>query len=182
MPELTIPFDYRNILIGEEIAFRALSQQERHAQQGTYGREWTDADRLEKSAMFFKANVLRSDFAIPSEYQHCFPEPPCPWEKQEDKVDAATIKPVIFGADGVYTYALGVYQRIDGNNQYTIGNKIIEFVSAQNALDSSIRNEYAYFATNELSSAYQGAAIFVIERFHKGNSDREFHYTFDLLR
>lgn len=181
MAELTVPFDYRNILIGEEIVYRALTQQERHAQQGTYGRDWTDPDRQEKSAFYFKANVMRSDFAIPAEYQHCIPEPPCPWDKQEDKVDAAKIKPVIFGADGVYTFALAVHQRIDGNNTFAVGTKVIEFILAQNALHSSIRSEFSHFSMNEIT-LYQGAAVFVIERFHRGTLDRQFYYTFELQR
>jgi hypothetical protein len=181
MAELTVPFDYRTILIGDEIIYRALVQQERHAQQGIYGKDWTETDQLEKSGAFFRSNVMRSDFAIPAEYQHCVPEPPCPWDKTEDKVDAAKINPVIFGSDGVYTHALAVHQRIDGNNVYTVGNSVIAFTNNQAALDANIRSEFSYFAVNE-SSAYQGAAVFVIQRFHRGTLEREFHYTFELVR
>lgn len=181
MAELTVPFDYRSILIGEEIIYRALVQQERHAQQGIYGREWSEQDQLEKSAAYFKSNVLRSDFSIPAEFQHCVPEPPCPWDKVDDKVEAAKINPVIFGSDGVYSYGLTVHQRVDGNNSYALGSPVIAFANNQSALDVNIRGEFAYFDANEITQ-YQGPAVFVIQRYHRGTPDRDFHYTFDLLR
>jgi hypothetical protein len=181
MAELTTPFDYREILIGDEIIYRCHVQQEQFAQQGLYGAEWTEADQIEKSSAYFKFNVLRADFTIPSEYQHCIPEPPCPWDKQEDKVDITKIKPVIFGADGVYTYVLAVHQRTDGQNSFTVGAKVIDYTNDQSALAANIRNEFLYFAMQEIS-AYQGKSVFVIERFHRGNSDRTFYYLFDLLR
>jgi hypothetical protein len=181
MAELTVPFDYRSILIGDEIIYRALTQQEKHAQQGKYGREWAEADQLQKSGAYFRSNVMRSDFAIPSEYQHCVPEPPCPWDKTEDKVDAAKINPTIFGSDGVYTHALAVHQRVDGNNMYAVGNPVIAFTLNQAALHASIRSEFSYFAVNEIT-LFQGPAVFVIQRFHRGTLEREFHYTFELIR
>ena len=181
MPELTVPFDYANILIGEEIVYRSLSQQERFAQNGQYGQEWTDADSIEKSNANLNANILKSDFAVPSNYQDCVPEPPCPWDKTTDTVSASLIKPVMFKNDSVYSYGLNVYQRVDGQNMYTIGSKVMEYVSNQAALASNIRGEYAYFDVNDLSQ-YTGLAVFVIERFHKGNLDRAFFYLFDLTR
>lgn len=181
MAELTLPFNYVDILIGEEIIYRALVQQERFAQQGLYGADWTEADAIEKSSAFLKANVLRSDFMIPAEYQHCIPEPPCPWDKVDDKVENTKIKPVVFGADGVYTYTLSVHQRTDGQNSYVIGSKVIDFTNNQSALAADIRSEFSYFDRNEISQ-YQGTAIFVIERFHRGNSDHLFYYLFDLIR
>lgn len=180
MAELTTPFDYRNILIGEEIMYRALIQQEDFARQGLYGADWTDADQIEKSAAYFKANVLRADFAIPAEYQHCLPYPPCPWDKQDNKIEVAKIKPVITGADGVYTYGLSVYQRTDGQNTYTLGGKVIDYVNNQSALAVNIRGEFNYYANTQISP-YLGMAAFVIERFHRGVKDREFVYLFDLI-
>ncbi len=181
MTDLTIPFDYSAILIGEEIIYRCLVQQEKFAQQGKFGADWSEADQTEKSAAFFKANVLRADFSIPSQYQQCVPEPPCPWDKEEDKVDIAKITPVLFGADGVYTYALSIHQRIDGQNSYAVGNAVIDFPNNQSALAASIRSEFSYFDVSEISQ-YQGAAVFVIERFHRGTSDHTFYYCFDLIR
>ena len=45
---LTTPFDYRTILIGEEIIYRALIQQEDFHQKGWYGAQWDDRDQIEK--------------------------------------------------------------------------------------------------------------------------------------
>ncbi|HLF64870.1 MAG TPA: hypothetical protein VI603_13995 [Saprospiraceae bacterium] len=181
MAELTTPFDYLNILIGEEIIYRALLQQEEFARQELYGAEWTDADQIEKSAAYFKANVLRSDFAIPAELQHCVPYPPCPWDKQEHKIEVAKIKPVVTGADGTYTYGLTVYQRTDSQNSYVLGNKVIEYINNQSALDANIRGEFNYYDNRELSQ-YLGAAAFVIDRYHRGIKDHEFYYLFDLIK
>ena len=181
MAELTTPFDYRNILIGEEIMYRSLVQQEDFARQGKYNAEWTERDQIDKSAAYFNASVLRGDFAIPAEYQQCIPEPPCPWDKQENKVEVAKMKPVVTTSDGVYSYILAVYQRIDGANSYTLGNKAIDFVNDQSALAANIRGEFSYYGVNVLSQ-FLGAAVFVIERHHRGVKDREFHYVFDLIR
>jgi hypothetical protein len=159
MAELTTPFDYRNILIGEEIIYRALVQQEDHAGQGKYGAEWTERDAIDKSAAYFTSNVLRADFTIPSEYGHCIPEPPCPWDKQEHKVELSKIKPIVTAADGVYTYVLAIHQRADTASAYTIGNKVVNFISDQNALSAGIRGEFNYFSVQALSQ-YLGAAIF----------------------
>ena len=181
MPDLTVPFDYASILIGDEVIFRALSQQQRFAQNGQYGQEWTDADSTEKKATDLNASILKADFSVPSEYQNCVPEPPCPWDKQDDIIEASKIKSAIFKTDSVFSYELRVCQRVDGQNLYTIGSKVMEYNINQGALASNIRGEYVYFEVNDLSQ-YTGKAVFVIERFHKGALDRAFFYLFDLTR
>jgi len=180
MAGLTTPFDYRSILIGDEIMYRALLQQEEFAQQGKYGADWTDRDQLDKSAAYFNSNVLRADFSIPSEYVHCIPEPPCPWDKQGNKIEVSKIKPVMMASDGVYSYTFRVCQRVDGQNSYAMGNNVIQYVNNQSALDVNIRGEFTYFEMNSLSQ-YLGPSVFVIERFHRGTKQREFHYVFDLI-
>lgn len=179
MSELTTPFDYRNILIGEEIIYRALLQQEDHAQQGKYGATWTAADQLEKSAMYFKLNVMRADFAIPAEFQHCFPKPPCPFPKDNDTIHSNLIKPVICGSDGVYTYGLSIHARTDSGGSYTVGAKIFDFVNNQNMLAAVIRGEFLYYDVNRIAMT-SGLSVFVVDKFHRGSLERQFFYLFEL--
>lgn len=172
MAELNTPFDYRNILIGEEIIYRALLQQEEFARQGLYGAEWTERDQIEKSGAYFKANVLRADFAIPAELQHCLPKPPCPWDKQTDEVELAKFKPIVTGSDGIYTYTFLV-KRLDNNQD------IIRYTLDSSKLDASIRSEFSYFEIAVLAS-FTGTASIEISKFHRGTLDYMFKYRFEM--
>ncbi len=172
MAELNTPFDYRNILIGEEIIYRALLQQEDFARQVLHGAEWTDRDQIEKSGAYFKSNVLRADFAIPAELQHCLPKPPCPWDKQKDEVEVAKFKPIVTGSDGVYTYQFLV-KRLDTNQD------VIRYSLDSSKLHASIRSEFSYFEIGVLG-AFTGPAIIEISKFHRGTLDYTFKYRFDM--
>ncbi len=180
MAGLTTPFDYRNILIADEIIYRALLQQEEFAQQGKFSAEWSERDQLDKSAAYFNSNILRTDFAVPAEFVHCVPEPPCPWDKQGNKIEVSKLKPVLLASDGVYSYTFKVCQRVDGQGNYAMGSEVIQFVNNQSALEANIRAVFTHFDVNVLSK-YLGPSVFVIERFHRGTKQREFHYVFDLI-
>ncbi|MDX1410279.1 MAG: hypothetical protein R3330_19145, partial [Saprospiraceae bacterium] len=81
---LNTPFDYTEYLIGEEIIFRALTQQKTLAGEGKYGMTWTQADEAEKALYEGRCVTARTHFSnVP---QHCVPYPPCTWEKDVDRV------------------------------------------------------------------------------------------------
>lgn len=172
MAELNTPFDYVNILIGEEIIYRALLQQEEFAAQGQHGAEWTEQDALEKSGAYFKSQVLRADFTIPAALQHCVPKPPCPWDKVNDEVEISKFKPIVTGSDGVYTYQFSV-KRLDTNQE------IIRYTLDQTKLHSSIRSEFSFFEITILS-AFVGTACIEISKFHRGSLAYGFKYRFEM--
>ncbi|MDX1406920.1 MAG: hypothetical protein R3330_02270 [Saprospiraceae bacterium] len=183
MAEITTPFNYREILIGEEILYRALLQQEQHAQSSHYGATWSDQDQVEKSSAYFKANVLRTDFAIPAEFQHCVPYPPCPWKKEEHEVAHDQFKPVVMAASGIYTFEISVHRRTDsGNQSFSVGARIIGYTLDASALEANIRSEFAYYRKDIVQPDATGAAVVVMKRFHRGNPDHQFHYLFDLIK
>ena len=183
MAEITTPFDYRETLIGEEILYRALLQQEEDAASARYGATWSAQDQIEKSSAYFKANVLRTDFSISSEFQHCVPYPPCPWKKEEHAVSPDQFKPVIMAASGIYTFEIVVHRRVDsGTQSFTIGAPVIRYVIDQQTLQPNIRAEFTYYRKEVLQPDASGAAVVVLQRYHRGNQDRQFHYLFDLLR
>lgn len=183
MAELTTPFNYRDILIGEEVLYRALVQQEDFANTNKYGATWSSQDLVEKSSAYFKANVLRADFAIPAEFQHCVPYPPCPWNKEDDSVGHDQFNPIIMSAGGVYTFTVDVHRRTDtGTRSFSIGAKVIEYSVRQENLHPNIRSEFTYYKKLLLVPDATGAAVIVIKRYHRGALDQQFHYLFDLFK
>jgi len=172
MAELNTPFDYVNILIGEEVIYRALLQQEEFAAQGLHGAEWTEQDALEKSAVYFKSQVLRADFTIPAALQHCIPKPPCLWDKLNDEIEIAKFKPIITGSDGVYTYEFSV-KRIDTNAE------VIRYTLDQTKLHSSIRSEFSFFDVAILN-AFVGTAMIHIAKYHRGSLSYSYKYRFEM--
>ena len=177
---LNIPFDYSNILIGDEISFRALSQQQRQAAAGEFGRTWDSQDDLAKSQSFFQSQVMRTSFNIPARYQHCDPEPPCPWEKTKDELSDADFMPVMNSNDGVNTWTFLVAERPGNNNKVRVGQPIIQYTPAQNQLDPVIQGEFAYFERGP-ASGYTGPAVVVIKKHHRGQVVDEYYYTFDMV-
>lgn len=180
MAGLTLPFDYAQYLIGEEILYRALSQQQRFAATGQYGMTWDQQDETEKSQAFFQANVLRADFTIPSKYQHCVPEPPCPWDKQNDQLTNSDFWPIITLNEGVFTYGFTVNQRQDSGNQFTIGPAIIQYTQDQGQLDPAIQGEFAYFG-RDAGTGYTGLAIVQIVKQHRGTVQSTYYYLFEMI-
>ncbi len=181
MPGLNIPFDYASNLIGQEIIYRALSQQQRFAQGGQHGATWSQQDAIEKSQSYFQANVLRTEFSIPSKYEHCKPEPPCPWDKEGDDLKPQDLMPIIMANDGVYTYSYGVYERTDHQRGYSQGAPVTLYALDQSGLDPSIQSEFTLFRHSGVSN-YQGTALFVIEKSHRGTVESAFHYLFNMTQ
>ena len=175
-----IPFDYGSILIGEEIIFRALSQQQKFAATGQYGMTWDQQDEIAKSQAFFQANILRTDFTIPLKYQNCDPEPPCPWSKTEDKLAASDFWPVLTANDGTSTYAFRVAQRNDIGNQFNIGPTVIAYSPDQGELDPAIQAEFSYHK-RDTGTGYTGPAIIEVLRQHRGTVQDTFYYLFDIV-
>jgi len=180
MAGLIPPFDYGAILIGEEIIYRGLSQQQKFAQANQYGMTWSPQDDVEKGQAFFQANVLKTDFAIPPQYQQCIPEPPCPWDKQKDELSAADLMPILMSLDGVYSYTYRVAQRSDNNNAYQVGQTFAQYGQDQSALDPSVQSEFAYFA-HQSQITYTGPAIILIEKLHRGQVQSTFTYLFNMV-
>lgn len=181
MPVLTTPFPYRDYLIGEEIMYRALIQQETFAGEGnSFGAQWNDAtDGLIKSGTYFKASLLRTDFTIPSEYQHCMPYPPCPWRKDDDILSEENFKPIIMGAGGVYTYSFDVYKRRDdGTRTFTVEDHLMSYTIDESQLSPAIRSEFTYYTRHVRDSAPGARAVIVIQRSHRGSVDLRFYYLF----
>ena len=181
MAGLTPPFDYATILIGEEIIFRGLSQQQKMAGAGQYGMSWTQQDDLEKSQAFFQANVMRTDFNIAPHFQNCIPEPPCPWDKHNDELSPADLMPVMMSNDGVFTYSFRVAQRTDnGTSSYTVGPDIVQYGQNQSQLDPQVQSEFAYYE-HQSQITYRGTAIMIIEKSHRGSVQNSFTYLFNLI-
>lgn len=180
MPGLNIPFDYASNLIGQEIIYRALSQQERFAQSSEHGASWSQQDSIEKSQAYFQANVLRTEFSIPSKYEHCRPEPPCPWDKEGDDLKPQDFMPIIMATDGVYSYSYKAFQRVDANKGYSLGPSILDYNLDQSKLDAKIRSEFTLFEPSGAIN-YQGPAVLVVEKSHRGVVESSFHYLFNLI-
>ena len=179
MAGLNTPFDYSSNLIGQEIIFRALSQQERFAETGAHGATWNQQDSVEKSQAYYQANVMRTDFSIPSKYEHCRPEPPCPWDKEGDNLTSNDLMPILLANDGVYTYSFKVAQRNDNTNGFTVGPVIAQYAPDQSRLDTKIQSEFTYLAHAGVSK-YVGPAVIVVERSHRGNVENTFNYLFNM--
>ena len=179
MAGLNTPFDYGTNLIGEEIIFRGLSQQQRFAQNNEHGATWSAQDGIEKSQAYFQANVLKTDFSIPPQYQHCKPEPPCPWDKEGDDLTPADLMPVIMANDGVYTYSYRVAQRTDTQNGFDIGPTIADYSQDQSKLDPKIQSEFAYYGHSGVGT-YTGPAVIVIEKLHRGTVQETVYYLFNM--
>ena len=175
---LTTPFDYTAYLVGEEIIYRALTQQKNFAGQGQYGMTWTPADVTDRDEYETKYGNARQHFVnVP---QHCVPYPPCPWDKVYDKVAYAQFKDVIMLADAVFTYRFRVHLRTDqGTTRFTPGAQVIGYQPDQDALDAAIRNQFRYFK-KEANSGTTGKAVIVIERMIGGTVDKTYYYLFDL--
>jgi hypothetical protein len=181
MSDVSTPFNYRDNLIGEEIIYRALLQQERYAGEANkFGAEWdVNVDGVVKSGMYFKASVLRTDFAIASEFQHCMPYPPCPWRKDEDILRHADLKPIIMGPRGVYTYAFDVYKRSDQDtSRFTIGDHLMSYTIDNSELSAAIRAEFTYYSLRIMAAAPGEKAVVVVQQGHRGSIDRHFYYLF----
>ena len=180
MAGLLPPFDYASILIGEEIIFRGLSQQQRYAQANKYGMTWSQQDDVEKGQAFYQANVLKTDFAIPPQYQQCIPEPPCPWDKQKDELSASDLMPILMSLDGVYSYTYKVAQRTDSGNTFQVGQTIAQYGLDQSRLDPKVQSEFAYYA-HQSQISYLGDAVMLIEKLHRGQVQSTFTYLFKLV-
>lgn len=180
MAGLLPPFDYSTILIGEEIVFRALSQQQRYAKANKYGMSWSPQDDVEKGQAFYQANVLRTDFAIPPKYQQCIPEPPCPWDKHNDELTAKDLMPILMSLDGVYSYTYRVSQNSISGNTYQVGQTIAQYGLDQGKLDPTVQTEFAYYE-HQSQISYLGDAILLIEKLHRGQVQSTFTYLFKLV-
>lgn len=180
MAGLLPPFDYSKILIGEEIIFRALSQQQRYAKANKYGMTWSPQDDVEKGQAFYQANVMRTDFAIPPQYQQCIPEPPCPWDKHNDELSAADLMPVLMSLDGVYSYNFRVGQITISGNTFQVGQTLAQYSLDQAQLDPSVQAEFAYYE-HQSQISHLGDAIIVIQKLHRGQVQSTFNYLFKLV-
>lgn len=175
---LNTPFNYAQYLVGEEILFRALTQQKYLAGQHWYGMTWASADQGDLDSYTQKSQTARRDFTnIP---QHCVPYPPCPWDKEVDKVTYGQFKDIIMLADSSQSYQIRVQLRSDsGTNSFTLGSEVLGYDKDQSALDPSIRDQFT-FLKKEVNSATVGKAAVVIERYVGGALDKKFYYLFDL--
>ncbi|MDX1476768.1 MAG: hypothetical protein R3301_03645 [Saprospiraceae bacterium] len=175
---LNTPFDYNQYLIGEEIIFRALTQQRSFAGQGKYGMKWTQADEADRTAYEQAFGTARGHFVnVPS---HCVPYPPCPWDKNNDRVTHGQFKDIIMLADGNLSYQFKVQMRTDqGTSSFTLGQQVIDYTPDQDALDPSIQAQFRFFK-KETNSASTGTAAIVIEKYSGGTLTKTFYYLFDL--
>ena len=123
---------------------------------------------------------MRTNFNIPAKYQHCDPEPPCPWEKTKDELTDADFMPVMNSNDGVNTWTFLVAERLGGNTSIQVGPAIITYTPAQSQLDPVIQGEFAYFERGP-QSAYKGNAVVVIRKHHRGQVVDEYYYTFEMV-
>ena len=179
------PFDYSNILIGEEIIYRGLNQQEDQASSDKFGRTWSNDDRIEQSSMFFKSSVLRSDFDT-SDFEHCLPYPPCPWAKDKDdeedgvsEIGLSKFNDVIMSNDGIFSYKIEVIERTDAMDSINLGPKVFDYEINQNKLDPDFQSEFSYLSRS-VTTGYTGKAAIRIQRRHRGELDQEFYYLFKL--
>lgn len=181
--ELAPPFSYADYLIGEEIILRSLYQQEDFSKNNEYGASWSADDRIEQSNMFFKSNVLRLDFNMEG-FEHCIPKPPCPWDKEKDQLNQAQFKDIIMGNDGMNSFRINVYERIDepGRTGFSMGTQLMGYTLDQKSLDESVRADFTYYHRSSLSDRYVGNAVVRIDKLSRGVLESTFHYLFEFVQ
>lgn len=180
--ELSPPFKYADYLIGEEIILRALNQQEDHARDGKYSSSWSNSDRIEQSGVFFRSTVLRDDFDMAG-FQHCVPEPPCPWDKEGHDLTYDQFNDIIMSNDGIFTHRFEVFKRTDsaGQDGYQAGAKLLDYTLNQNELKENVRSEFSYYQRTINELGYRGPAVIKIERLSRGRVDNSFEYLFNFI-
>ncbi len=179
------PFDYSNILIGEEVIYRGLNQQEDNAKSDKFGQVWSNTDRIEQSSMFFKSSVLRNDFDLTG-FEHCLPQPPCPWPKEDeepekqDDIPQSLFKDIVMSNDGIFSYKFEVLSRSNSQTEIEPGDLLFDYQINQTKLDPDYQSEFSYLTKNG-STDYKGKAVIRIQRRHRGEVDQIFYYVFDLV-
>ena len=161
-PLLKTPFPYSEILIGEEIVYRALLQQREFALAGKYGMSWDTADQNLMLTMYYRAQVMRSSFSIPNEYQQCLPVPPCYWDKIDDRIGINQILPVMYQLLPTLIYKMEIYRRTDlpGESGYQTHEVLFDYSNDQSALDPSALSSFLYYVFTTPSPAVLGPAVF----------------------
>lgn len=173
------PFSYSDFLIGEEIILRSLSQQEAFAGTGAYSASWSIDDRIEQSSMFFRSSILRQDFKMDG-YDGCLANPPCPWDKEGDRLQYGQFRDIIMANDGIFTCRYQVFERADdpGKEGFRLGDRLLSYDLDQGCLMEPLRGQFNYYHCNTEKPGYSGDAVIKIEKLARGVTENTFYYLF----
>ena len=182
---LNTPFDYANILIGNEIISRGLKQQDAYANARPveYGMTWNQNDVTRQAQAILDATAMRnSSFTVPSSLQGCLIDPPCPWDKSGGHdLSATDLMPIIMANDGTTTYDIKVFEQIGSpSGNYIEGSLLADYDPDPLQLDPSIRSRFMYYAYSG-KITYTGKTILVIEKNQPRVATIKFTYLFNLI-